>query len=608
MIKSILTAMICLLATLTGMTQEVILTVDAPEAAATGERFRIIYTVNSTDGQFTPPKFDQSFSVQGPQQSTSRNVQWINGDIQTVSSTTLIYYVVASVQGTYTIPPAQFTTKKITVSSPERQIVITDGPQSQVPAARQPQSQGQAAGTGDTPSSGSEVSMRLLLTDREVYAGEPITVTLKLYTRINLSGIQELKYPDFKGFLREDIETPPLRSLENEVIDGVQYGTGIVQRFVLYPQIPGEIRIDPAEMTVLVQERSRVHDPFFDDPFFDNFFSSVSTVPRKITTRPVTIRVKPLPEPRPTDFHGAVGSFTLESDLSSSEAQLNDAITLKVTLRGSGNLNLAGEPVINFPQGIEKYDPKVTMRSSGTSSGSKVFEYLLIPRNNGTFEIPPVSYTVFDPDQGKYVTLRTEGFTVNVSGSGSSDETMAPVYIPGEEVKYLGQDIRYIRNGTGRLALTAAPLIAKLQYWLWFVLALFVTAVVILLRREQMKRNADIAGLRNRKAAKNARRRLAKANALLKSGRNELVNAEIARSLWGYLGDKLRLPPSEITREKCYTALREKKTDEELIAELDRILTATEYSQYAPVSEGESPAALCKRSAALISRLDNVLN
>ncbi len=600
--------MICLLVTLTGMTQEIVLTVDAPEAAATGERFRIIYTVNSTDGQFTPPKFDQSFSVQGPQQSTSRNVQWINGDIQTVSSTTLIYYVVASVPGTYTIPPAQFTTKKITVSSPERQIVITDGPQSQVPAARQPQSQGQAAGTGDTPSSGSEVSMRLLLTDREVYAGEPITVTLKLYTRINLSGIQELKYPDFKGFLREDIETPPLRSLESEVIDGVQYGTGIVQRFVLYPQIPGEIRIDPVEMTVLVQERSRVHDPFFDDPFFDNFFSSVSTVPRKITTRPVTIRVKPLPEPRPTDFHGAVGSFTLESDLSSSEAQLNDAITLKVTLRGSGNLNLAGEPVINFPQGIEKYDPKVTMRSSGTSSGSKVFEYLLIPRNNGTFEIPPVSYTVFDPDQGKYVTLRTEGFTVNVTGAGSSEEGIAPVYIPGEEVKYLGQDIRYIRNGSGRLALTAAPLIAKLQYWLWFVLALFVTAVVILLRREQMKRNADIAGLRNRKAAKNARRRLAKANALLKSGRNELVNAEIARSLWGYLGDKLRLPPSEITREKCYTALREKKTDEELIAELDRILTATEYSQYAPVSEGESPAALCKRSAALISRLDNVLN
>ncbi|NLE36048.1 MAG: protein BatD [Bacteroidales bacterium] len=606
--KSIITVIICFLATLPGMAQEVTLTVDAPGTAATGERFRIIYTVNATGGQFTPPKFDQSFSVQGPQQSTSRNVQWINGDMQAVSSTTLIYYVVASVPGTYTIPPAQFETKKVTVSSPEKQIVITDGPQGQAPAAAQPQGQGQAAGTGDTPSEGSEVSMRLLISDREVYAGEPVTVTLKLYTRINLSGIQELKYPDFKGFLREDIETPPLSSLESEVIDGVQYGTGIVQRFVLYPQIPGEMRIEPVEMTVLAQERSRVRDPFFDDPFFDNFFSSVSTVPRKIATRPSTIRVKPLPDPRPADFHGAVGSFALESDLSTTEAQLNDAITLKVTLRGSGNLNLAGEPVINFPQGIEKYDPKVTMLSSGTSSGSKVFEYLLIPRNNGTFEIPPLSYTIFDPDEGKYVTLRTEGYTVNVTGTGASGEGMAPVYIPGEEVKYLGQDIRYIRNGSGKLALTAAPLIAKLQYWLWFVLALFVTAVVLLLRREQMKRNADIAGLRNRKAAKNARKRLAKANALLRSGMNELVNAEIARSLWGYLGDKLRIPPSEITREKCYAALRDRRTDEELITELDRILSATEYSQYAPVSEGESPAALCKRSAVLISRLDNVLD
>src|SRR5690606_783159 len=139
--------------------------------------------------------------------------------------------------------------------------------------------------------------MKILLSEREVYAGEPVAGTLKLYTRINLSGIQELRYPDFKGFLKEDIETPPLRSLETEVIDGVQYGTGVIQRFVLYPQVSGELRIDPAEMTVLVQERTGTRDPFFDDPFFDNFFSSVSTVPRKVATLPVTVRVKPLPEP-----------------------------------------------------------------------------------------------------------------------------------------------------------------------------------------------------------------------------------------------------------------------------------------------------------------------
>jgi hypothetical protein len=604
--KSILTILVFMLAGLAAMPQEVTLTVDAPEAAAAGERFRVIYTINSTDGQFTPPKFDPSFAVQGPQQSTSRNVQWVNGDVRSVATTTLIYYITVSSPGTYTIPAAQFETKKVIVSSAERQIVIT--PAGQSPVAGQPQTQGQSRAAADVPSAGSEVTLRLLFSDREVYAGEPVTVTLKLYTRINLSGLQELKYPDFKGFLREDIETPPLRNLESEVIDGVRYGSGVVQRMVLYPQISGEIRIDPVEMTVLVQERASARDPFFDDPFFDSFFSSVSTVPRRVATQPVTVKVLPLPAPRPSDFHGAVGSFALESSLSSSEAQLNEAVTLKVVLKGSGSLNLAGEPVINFPQGIEKYDPKITVTRSGTSSGSKTFEYLLIPRNPGKFEIPPVSYTVFDPGQGKYLTLRSDGYTINVTGTPGSKEGSGPVYIPGEDVKYLGQDIRFIRNGSGRLGTVAAPLVTELHYWLWFALVLFITAVVLLFRREQIRRNADVAGVRNRKAARNARQRLTRAVTLLRGGKKEQVNSEVARALWGYLGDKLRIPPSEITREKCYTALRQRNTGEELISELDRILTATEYSQYAPVSEGESPAALCRRADALIGKLDDVLN
>jgi len=604
--KRITTVLVFLLACLAATAQEVTLTVDAPESAAAGERFRIIYTINSTDGQFTRPKFDPSFSLQGPQQSTNRNVQWINGDMKVVSSTTLIYYVTVGTPGTYTIPAAQFETKRVTVSSQEKQIVIYDGDSSQQATGRQ---QGQTSAAGDAPASGSEVSMRILLSDREVYAGQPLTGTLKLYTRINLSGIQELKLPDFKGFLKEDIETPPLRSLENEVIDGVQYGTGVIQRFVLYPQIAGEIRIEPAEMTALVQERTAAaRDPFFNDPFFDSFFSSVSTVPRKITTQPLTVRVKPLPEPRPADFHGAVGSFTMESSVSATDAKLNDAVTLTVTLKGSGNLNLAGEPVISFPQGIEKYDPKVTVRSSGISAGSKVFEYLLIPRNTGTFEIPPVSYSVFDPGQEKYVTLRTGGFTLNVTGTPGQEEGAAPVYIPGEDVKYIGQDIRFIRNGNGRLTTLSSPLVASLHYWLWFALALFIALLVLVVRKQQIRRNADKAGMRNRRAAKNARKRLSRATVLLKSGKKEEVNAEVARALWGYLGDKLRIDQSDLTREKCYTALRERKADEEMITELDRILTATEYSQYAPVSEVESPAALCDRAALLIGKLDNVLD
>ncbi|MDX9774037.1 MAG: BatD family protein [Bacteroidales bacterium] len=602
--KSIPATLVFLLTSVMMFSQELTLTVDAPESAVAGQRFRIVYTVNSTDGQFNPPRFDASFSVQGPQQSTNRSVQWINGQMTSVSSTTLIYYVVANVQGRYTVPPAQFVTKKATVSSPEREIVVTGESATQATG----QQQARSDPSSGSPQSGSEISLRLLINKHEVYVGQPVTATLKLYSRTNLSGINELKYPDLKGFLREDIETPQLRSLEPEMIDGVQYGTGVLQRFLLYPQVSGDIRIDPVQITALVQQRTNVKDPFFDDPFFDNFFSNVSTVPQQVNTQPVTIKVRPLPEPRPADFHGAVGSFVLSSSLPVTNAEVNDALTLTITLTGSGNLNLAGEPVISFPQGIEKYDPKVTVKSSGNAAGAKSFEYLLIPRNTGTFEIPPVSYTVFDPQKEKYVTLRTDGYSVTVTGTPGEAAVVAPVFMPGEDVKYLGQDIRFIRSGNGRLSKVTDTLVDATWYWMWYLLALFVTGAVLLLRREQIKRNADITGLRNRKAAKNARKHLAKANTLLSAGKNELVNAEIARALWGFLGDKLSIPPSELTREKCYAALRVRKAGEDIIAELDQVLSATEYSQYARVPEGDSPAALCKRSAALIGKLDDVLD
>jgi len=598
--KSFLMILVSLLAPLTVAAQEVTVDVNAPQSAVAGERFRIVYTVNSTDGRFQPPAFDPSFSVSGPQTSSSRNIQWINGEMTSVETTTLVYYVVAPTPGRYTIPPAQYAARKATVSSAPVEIEITDAGTAPSPSDNR---------GGQPPENGSEVSMRLILNTREVYVGQPITATLKLYTRINLSGLNDLKYPDFKGFLREDIDTPPLRNLEAEVIDGVQHGTGVLQRFLLYPQIAGELRIDPIEITAMVQQRASGGDPFFNDPFFDNFFSSVTNVPRSVATPPATIRVKSLPLPQPADFQGAVGAFEITSDLSKTEIAVNDALTYSVTLKGKGNLNLAGAPVINFPQGIEKYDPKVTVRSSGTAAGSKVFEYLLIPRNTGTFDLPPVSYTVFDPELGKYVTLRTPGYTVKVTGEGdAADETVTPAFIPGEDVKYLGQDIRFIRSGDTILKSVPGSLVDRSYYWLWYAMAVLLAGAVLLFRREQIRRNADITALRNRRAARNARKRLAKAETLLKGSKPELVYAELSAALWNYLGDKLAIPRADLTREKCYAGLRAKNAGEDIITELDSILSASEYSRYSPASQGDSPAELHRRTAALIGKLDSMLD
>ncbi|TFH46766.1 MAG: hypothetical protein E4G92_06015, partial [Bacteroidia bacterium] len=234
----------------------------------------------------------------------------------------LIYYIVARETGKYIIPPAQYTTKKLTVASSQVEIeVVTDGSAAgSVTGAGQ-----QAAASGrdqQVPSAGSEVSLRMIMSDNEVYVGQPVTVTIKIYTRINLSGINDLRYPDFKGFLREDIETPPLKSLQQEVIGGTEYGTGVLQRFMLFPQVPGEIKIDPVQITAMVQQRTQG-----GDPFFDSFFSNVTTVPRTVSSEVSTIKVKPLPAPAPSDFYGAVGSFDISSSLSSTEIEVNDALT-----------------------------------------------------------------------------------------------------------------------------------------------------------------------------------------------------------------------------------------------------------------------------------------
>ncbi len=594
--------------------QEIAISVDAPPTVVAGQGFRMVYSVNSTDGRFQPPVFDRSFTVTGPQTSTSRNVQWINGEVSTVATTTLIYYVVASETGKFTVPAAQYITKKLTVASAPVVIEVMSDGAAVAGAAGASGSAGSGAGqaqsqTGQSASGGAEVSLRLIMSDNTVYVGQPVTVTLKLYTRINLSGINDLKYPDFKGFLREDIETPPLNSLQQETIGGVVYGTGVLQKFMLFPQVPGEIKIDPVQITALIQQRSSGGDPFFNDPFFDSFFSNVTTVPRTVSSGPVTLIVKPLPSPQPSDFYGAVGAFGVTSSLSRTDIEVNDALTYTVTLKGSGNLSLAGAPVISFPQGIEKYDPKVNIKSTGAGSGSKIYEYLLIPRNTGTFEIPPLSYTVFDLGQKKYVTYRTEGYKINVTGSTrTGDAAAAPAYIPGDDVKYLGQDVRFIRTENPDFTTGSSPLVESVSYWLWFLFALLSAAAVLLVRREHIRRNADISGVRNRKAATVARKRLAKANTLLGAGKSELVHEELARALWGYLGDKLSIPMSDLTRENCYTALRGKKVDEETVTELDRILTACEYSRYSKAGESESPAGLYKRTVDLIRKLENLLS
>ncbi len=450
----------------------------------------------------------------------------------------------------------------------------------------------------------SDIYVRLIVNKKNVYLGEHLVASLKIYSRVNLSGIQEVEYPDFKSFLKEDLETAPLRSLTRENVNGSIYETGILQRFLLYPQRTGTISIDPANLTVLLQQESRSKDPFFGD-----FFSSFTTVPKMIATLPVEITVKPLPPGAPPDFNGAVGDFSISSTISADTVSVNDALTYRIILKGTGNMKLTSAPELNLTPDIEIYEPEIssdlTTSVSGTS-GSRIFEYVLIPRHHGTFTIPSVNYSYFDPSSGQYKILNTgEHKFVALRSGEEKEDTRVYGGVSKENIRFLGKDIRYIITGKPNFRAVKNILIINNVFLYSYLGLALVFLIVILLRREQIKRNSDIVRVRNRKAAGVASKRLKKAAECFKNSDTEGFYAELLKAILGYLGDKYNIPLSELSIDKVNRILQKNKLDKNLIDELEEVIGKCEYSRYSPDSDLSTADEVYGKAERIIKSIEN---
>ena len=451
------------------------------------------------------------------------------------------------------------------------------------------------------------IYIKVLLNKRELFVGEPLVATVKLYTRIDISGINEIKYPSFNGFLREEIETAPLTALERENVDGTIYGTGVFQKFLLYPQRTGEIVIDPAQVTVLIRERSGMSDPFFGD-----FFQSFNTVPRMVAGNSEKVVVKPLPANRPNGFTGAVGSFDIKSEINLDTLSVNDAVTLKVTISGRGNIKLADAPSIDFPAGLEVYDPKTSTnavnRESGTS-GSKTFEYLIIPRSTGDYSIPAITYSFFDPGTESFKSVATSSLSFHAArGTATAGDPQVFSPAAGEDIRYLGKDIRFINTTVPVLRKSRDNLLAKRSFYSAYGFAVLVFIAVVLLRREQVRRNADRAKVMNRKAGRIASRRLKTAWKYLQKADNEKFYDEVLRALWGYISDKLSIPVSDLSRTNTADAMERKGADHSLTERLFRLADICESVRYAQRSESADPTGVYEEAAAIIRQMEGNLN
>jgi len=604
-IRLIILILLFIPATLTA--QDVRVLTEYPTVVRNGQQFSIIYEVNSGGGELAVPSFSGFYKLMGPNTSYSSSTQIINGKVTHNTSYTYTYYLQAVEEGKFTIPPAQFTVRNKTYYSDTIRIeVLSDGAAQGgntapgVPGQQPPQS-----GTADT--GGEEISISLILNKREPYIGEGILATVKLYTRTDLSGISEIKYPSFNGFIKTDIETPPLTSLTRENINGTTYGTGVIQQFILYPQIAGEITIDPVQITVLVRQRSGMSDPFFGD-----FFSTFQTVQKPVASRSARINVKPLPGNKPVDFSGVVGKMSLTASLDHDSVNVNDAVSLKLIMSGTGNLRLAEAPRLKLSPDIEAYEPRITENLKNTSEGTtgqKVFEFPLIPRHHGDFVIPPVTCSFFNTSTGKYEQLTTREFRFHARKK-EDQGTGVTIYggVSRQDVQYLGKDIRFIRNEPGKLIRQPEFLITSRVYLSIFAIALMLFFVILFIRREHIRRNADITAVRNRKARRIADQRLREASACLKKGDTDRFHEEILKAIWGYLSDKLNIPVASLTRTNAISALGEKGADEEQLSLLTGLLDKCEFARYAPAGSATAARELYEEASRIIGSIENIVN
>lgn len=593
--KKILSILVFIGIALSVFADEVVFKANAPSQVIAGRPFQLTYTVNQRCRDLNAPEFTDFDVLAGPYSSTSSSISFVNGRRTSSYEQTYTYTLMAQRTGTFTIGPASIKVDGSNYQSNGVRIQVLPEDQQPQQTSSQGRGQGQQSSQG---SQGSQVSsenlfVRTITTKTKVHEQEAFMIMYKLYfANVDVAQLtNNTKLPEFTGFLKQELEQGEIQT-ELEHYNGRNYQTAVLYRTILYPQHSGDITIDPArfEAVLRVQTRQQVRS------IFDDFFGSYTNVTKMLTAPGVTIHVAALPGGKPAGFSGGVGKFNLTPSISQTELQANDAVTIKLDISGSGNMKLLKTPSIDWPEGFEPYDPKVTNNFKTTSSGvsgTKSIEYLAIPRSAGDYTIPAVHFSYFDIEDKAYKTLSTPEYTIHVkrgagssAGSSSGEEGAVVYHAHKEDIKQLGSDIRYIdAKPLQRKAKTQSYLIDYQYLWLWYVLPLVLAGIVLVVLRKQMLENADITRVRYKRANKVAQKRLKAAAAALKANNKDAFYAAIEQAAWTYLSDRLSIPTADLNKENITSILQQKGVSETLIADVKNVLSTAEFARYAPSTD-----------------------
>lgn len=593
----------------------VTMSVSAPSTVEAGGKFRVQFTVNTQNvSGFNAPDFKGFEVIYGPATSSQSSFQMINGRTSQSSSIIYTYVLLSDNPGTYTIGSAsvhvdgkQVKSQPVTV----RVLPSGNGGSNSSSSSRSSSSGSYSRQTPEPTStsgsvSGKDLFMTATASRTNVHEQEAILLTYKIYSLVDLTQLDG-KLPTLDGFQIQEIPLPRTKEFGLEQYNGRNYRTVVWSQYLLFPQKSGKLTIPSITYEGVVVTRNRNIDPI--EAFF-NGTSGMTEVKRKIITPALTINVSPLPQ-KPADFSGAVGKFSLSSSISSEEVDANDAITLKLSVKGSGNMKLISTPSVDFPKDFETYDAKVNDKFSLTRTGlagSKEFEYLAVPRHAGSFTIPAINFTYFDTDSRTYKTLTAGPYNIKVNkGKGGSQQSVSNYSGQQRDVEQLNQDIRFIKKGDVSLHQPGDTFFGTWKYGLSYLIPIILFTLLVVLGRKQMQANANVALARGKKANKVALKRMKTAKSLLDAHDQGKFYDEVLRALWGYTADKLNLPQESLNKENIQQQLLSRGASQERVDQLIKVQNDCEFARYAPGDPNENMENIYNNAIQAITQMEDEL-
>lgn len=580
-----------LISVISASAEEIKFIISSQDATVKGAQIQLQYVLRGGEatGIQIPDEIKGFDILYGPSVMQSYSSSNINGKVTSESNVTYTWILMAKSEGTFTLPAAtaKVNGRNYTSNSKTIRVLPPDKNAQQQQPGRQPQAI-TSSSTADNIKA-DDAFVRAIFSKTKVNEQEAVMVTFRFYTVLNVRNIGKVEFPEFEGFMSEELELSPNRQLTLEHYNGRNYMTIDIKKSLLFPQRSGTMTIPSGTMEFVFEvSTGQVMRTIFGT-------QEMMTDSKKVLkTKPVVVNVSPLPtEGRPTSFSGGVGAFIFKPKISEQKIKANDAVTITLEIEGTGNMKLIKNPEIKFPKDFETYDPKVTNDFKITEkglSGKKTIEYLFIPRYQGKFTIPPIEFSYYDSQSRTYKTVSSPEYHLDVAKDPNAGNSTSLSYTNQQEVK-VDQDIRYIKTGEFKFKDPDSFIVGSMSYLLWYIIPTLLFAIFAFVYRKQIQANANVSLMRTKKANKVASKRLKLAKQYLKTHNKDKFYEEVLRAVWGYLSDKLTIPVADLNRENIEIELAEYGAGEDLIKQYISILDTCEFARYAP---SESDAAMDK--------------